>query len=720
MSEKKSKKLRSAKLSYQNEFYSDFSIPSMLYAKVIRSPIKKGIITSVTHPDLPEGYHLFTARDIPGSNLIDTPLGKVPVFSEGNVSYLGEAIGLLAGPDEKTLTRLLSELDIAYDRNSIDYYFKEITVEGEDKLFSSEITSRKINYGPDVEKIEKVIEESAFKAEETWTFSNFSDNTTEPNGALCFYKDKNLTVFTSAQWISQLRNVLSTALKIKNESIIIKKTKSMDLGTNSIWFNSILTSQAALASYHTGLPVKLVYTRQEQMLFMDTMQPISMHYKSAADENGLLTAMDIDIKMDAGFINPFCQEIIDRLTIAAMGVYRAKNVRINASAIQSYNPPSSIEMGLIDQASFFALENQMTLMSKKCSISPLELRLKNSIFNLTSKKESFPFVFNIEKGNEVFSALAHNGDFNRKYTAYNLNASSVYSDLIEGKLFTTQAPLRGIGFSCAYEGSCFFGSETNANDQYIELSFDENSILTIHTSPVSPSIEMIWTHLASEILSIPHSFVKIDTNFSSEKEPPLPESVYSNISVMTELLTKGCESIKRKKDKNSLPLYIKKTISPATKKLWNKESFSGTPYHSSSFAAASVEIEMDLATYKEIIRSIKIVISSGKIMNTQAAQNSIKLSVQKALKSLIKEEPLDYCDIKIFFVQSKESPKQLGDLVNKIIPAAYTQALSQALNSTIKSLPLETDSLYKILSEKAKEEKLSKELNNENTSEAEQ
>lgn len=719
MAEKKMKKEHSAKFSFQNEFYSDLSFPSMLYAKVIRSPIKKGIITSVTHPDLPDGYFLFTARDVPGSNLIDTPLGKVPVFSEGNVSYLGEPIGLLAGPDEKTLNRLLQEIDIGYDRNSIDYYFKEITVEGEEKLFSSEITSRKVTWGKDIEKIDDIINESDYKSEQTWTFAVSALNTTEPNGALCSFTDDTLTVFTSAQWIFQLRTILGTALKIKNENIIIKKTKTMDHGTNSIWFNSIITCQAAVASFHTGLPVKIVYTREEQLRFMDTMQPISIHYKTAADKDGNLTAISADIKMDAGFINPFCQEIIDRLVIASIGIYRAKNIRINASAIQSYNPPSSIELGLIDQAAFFALENQMTLMSKECSISPLELRLKNSVFSSSPKKQDFPFLFSVEKGNEIFSALSTAGDFNRKYTTYNLNASSVFSDLSGGKLFASQAPLRGIGFACAYEGSCFFGSEANANNQYIEVTLEENSTLIIHTSPISHSIEMIWTKLASEMLSIPQNSVKIDTNFPAEKEPPLPESVYSNISVMTELLKKACETIKKKKDREPLPLRVKKTITPSIKKLWNKEKFSGFPYHSTSFAAATVELEMDITLYREVIRSIKIVISSGKVMHLQSAQNSIKLAVQKVLQTLVKDEPLDCPDIKIAFIQSEENPKQIGEVIKKIVPAAYTQALSQALNTTVTKLPLTTDSLYEILQNKKAEAKLSEEQNNENTGDAE-
>ena len=40
---------------------------------------------------------------------------------------------------------------------------------------------------------------------------------------------------------------------------------------------------------------------------------------------------------------------------------------------------------------------------------------------------------------------------------------------------------------------------------------------------------------------------------------------------------------------------------------------------------------------------------------------------------------------------------QIGELLYQIIPAAYTQAVSQALGITIDCLPLQTDSLYKML-----------------------
>ena len=100
MSEKKkTKKLGS--VSSQSEFYSDLSVNGMWYAKIVRAPAKSGSITSITTPDLPDEYYFFTARNVPGKNIIDSPSGKIPLFCEGSISYLGEPVGILTGPDEK-------------------------------------------------------------------------------------------------------------------------------------------------------------------------------------------------------------------------------------------------------------------------------------------------------------------------------------------------------------------------------------------------------------------------------------------------------------------------------------------------------------------------------------------------------------------------------------------------------------------------------------------
>lgn len=702
------------KVSYQNDFFSDLSMNDMLFGIILRSRESTGIVKSISAGELPEGYFLFTARDVPGNNLISTPYGKVPVFSEGNISYKGEPLGILVGPDETKCKELLEEIEIHYDKNTIEEYLDE-TTESEnaitENVFSNVLAKRTLELGPCFEKdtegnvkgIDSVFDECNYIAEGPWSDALHSPVYTEPNGAICLYDKDSLTVYTPSLWLSDLRRVLCEALKFDSSQITIKKTKASGKGTNNIWYNSIIAAQASIAAYHTGKPVKLFYSRNEQDIFMETVLPITITHKTGIDSDGKIKAMQIHIDVDAGASNPFIQEILDRLVIGACGCYNPVNVSITATAYSSSNPPSSIELPLIDSSAFFAVENQIYVLSKLTGLTPYEIKLKN-IQSLNKDKYSRPFALNITKASEIIEAAVTQSDYNRKFASYRLDSVDRKDSLNVALLNSfAEAPLRGIGLSCGYEGTGYYGSGVYSNQQNIELSLDENKILTIHCPSQSSSIKQIWETTASQILKIPVSSIKLNTEFNSKDEPLIPDTIYSNITIMTTLLKKCCTALAKKMDKAKLPLTIKKSFSSSTKNIWNTETFSGVPFHTTSFAAAVVELELDPCTFREKIRGIWIVINGGKILNLQAAESTIKLDIQKILISLVEDSVIEAENIHISFCNSDSEPLQIGELVHQILPSAYTQALSQAITEIVNKLPLQTDSLYNFYMAKTSE-----------------
>jgi len=757
-------KKQSTKISFQGDFYSDLTMDNMLYGAIVRSPAKTGIITSISHGNLPDGYYLFTARDVPGSNLIDTPLGKVPVFSEGNISYFGEPLGILVGPDEDKVYELLSEIEIVFDTNTIESYLKSFEEEYkrpvlslpgsndsrpnaaeiveitkamnldaaplsadsivrehenaekyslsnklEQDMFSSVIAHRSIEKGPCfvadgngvVPGLKSVFNNASFVVEGSWFDALHTPAYTEPNGAICTFSGEYLTVYTPTQWLSNIRQVLSTALAVNPEKILIKKTNTTNHGTNSIWYNSIIACQAATAAFHTGKSVKLVYSRDEQEKFMETMLPITIAHKTALDASGKILAMQVNIDLDAGSSNPFAQEILDRLVIASCGCYNPLNMSVSATAFRSANPSSSIDLQLIDTAAFFAVENQLNEISLLSGLTPAEIR-KVNIMQSNGDRCSMPFAFTIEKPSELIDALVKVSDFNRKYASYHLDAV-LRSTQSEASLF--EAPLRGIGLSCGFEGSGYYGSGIYSSDETMEVTLETDGTLTIHSPPTSASIKEIWEQTVSKLLNIPPESVRINSEFDSHEEPFLPESIYCNISIMTVLLKKCCESILRKRSDAVLPLTVKKSITAAQKMSWNSETFSGTPFHSTSFASGCVEVELDPCTFREHIRGIWVVINGGQILSARAAESTVKLCIQKVLASLVCEEAISCSNIHVSFMQSESDATQIGELVYQVLPAAYTQALTQALGCTINTLPLRTDTLYNRICDKTALEK---------------
>ena len=67
MPRKKTVELSNKRSLAAKDFYSDYFKNGTLFAAIIRSPAASGKVKKIAVPNLPEGYFLITADDIPGS-----------------------------------------------------------------------------------------------------------------------------------------------------------------------------------------------------------------------------------------------------------------------------------------------------------------------------------------------------------------------------------------------------------------------------------------------------------------------------------------------------------------------------------------------------------------------------------------------------------------------------------------------------------------------------
>ena len=365
--------------------------------------------------------------------------------------------------------------------------------------------------------------------------------------------------------------------------------------------------------------------------------------------------------------------------------------------MRTHKSASSIDLQQLEAASFFAIENQMNCIAEECNLTPIEIRILNLNSQQNSKKDKNQFILNTENASEMFNFITSQSDFNRKHASFKFGSKqySMQADKKETSLYSTH--LRGIGISYAWEGSGYFGSVINDNSQTLEVLMENDSSITIHCPPVSPIIQDVWTKTVFNILGLNPSQIKFDTNYKTYQEPQMPESIYSNISIMTSLLTKCCEFLKKNKGTKKFPLTVKRQISANKKKEWDNEAFTGNPFHGLGTCCATVELEINPFTLKEEIKQIVLFIDGGKMLNPQDSEMTIKLEIENILSALVQNENCICDNIKINFLQSNKEPTQIGELVYQVIPAAFTQALSQALGKKISTIPLNAETIYENL-----------------------
>jgi CO/xanthine dehydrogenase Mo-binding subunit len=137
--------------------------------------------------------------------------------------------------------------------------------------------------------------DSAFRGasstlERTYTTSSVMHYQLEPVNALAFEKDGIFEIHTGNQWQSLILPVLSKALGIPQERIVLR---SYLLGGGfGRRLNGDYTVPAALAAKALGKPVKLVLTRADDARFDSFRSPSIQSIRMAFDAGGKVTAMD--------------------------------------------------------------------------------------------------------------------------------------------------------------------------------------------------------------------------------------------------------------------------------------------------------------------------------------------------------------------------------------------------------------------------------------------
>lgn len=676
-SKTKQKKVHTSGTDTSQLYYTDLSSDKVLYAALIRSPISKGTIRSISCPNLPPDCRLITARDIPGKNNIQILSDSLPVFAFENVSYQGEPIGLITSPDYETALYFAKNSDIRFTRSFEKEKDEAIT---EDRI----LARRVVKYGDS----DTVFEETDIKTEQTVVSKlRTSRIFNELDGAFVVPIKDTLEVYCPTNWMINVNKVVATATAFSESNVIIKRTMTNDCGTNRIWLTSVLAAQTAVASVVTKRPVKLVLTRDEQQKFIDNPQETKIRYRSAVAKDGTITAMDVSISLDGGAFDPFISEMVDRLVIASLGIYMPKNFTIEATALRTPTPPRNTDFRRIDIHAFAALESHLHTLADLAGLTPIELRKHN----INPKSIDRPFLIPVDKALEVLDASVKTSDFNRKYAAYSIRSREPlpwrsYEQINE--------PIRGIGLACAFNGNCYFGTSLDSSKQILEVVMDIDGSLTIYTEQLSLSIKKIWARIASKILDISEDLIHFSRPENLQDQAEVSNVLFGNVGVMTQLLRKSCMAIQKQRFRLPLPIRIKRTATLSKRSGWNQTEFKGTPFHDASFGAAVIELELDKYTYKEQIRGIWITLDAGEILDVNRAEQTVRSSVERVLSSLT-DSQLSTPNINVYFAESTSTPKQIHDLADNIIPGAYKAALSQAIRNQIQVLPSSSNIVYK-------------------------
>jgi len=134
----------------------------------------------------------------------------------------------------------------------------------------------------------------------------------------------------------------------------------------------------ALATLKTGRPVQWEFTREEEFIGAPSRHPMIMKVMLAAEKNGKLTAMQMDVTSDTGAYGNHGSQTLYASTMA-MKWYHCRNKHYSGRVVYTNNVPSGAMRGYGAAQTDFAIESAIDELARKLDLDPLEIRRINAV-----------------------------------------------------------------------------------------------------------------------------------------------------------------------------------------------------------------------------------------------------------------------------------------------------------------------------------------------------
>ncbi len=381
-------------------YTDDYTFDGMLFGATLRSEHPHARIRSIDADAARalEGVHaVLTHADVPGDPRHGLVENDWPVFAGGPfpARYVGDPIALAVAETAEIAQQALALI-------SVDYEVLEAVTDPRDALQADAaqlhpdrpngnlLKHIKVRHG-DVEAgfaaADVVVErtyrtpmtEHAFLEPECALavpagYSGVRPSTSKEKGAAEYDSDK-LTVYVGSQIPYSDRRQVAKSLGLDDEEVrVIGTLMGGGFGGKEDIAGQI---HAALAAQVTGRPVKILYSRQESLIFHPKRHSTIIRIKTGALRDGTLTAVEAELYGDSGAYASLGEKVMTRATTHATGPYVMPHAKIDCYAMYTNNAPSGAFRGFGVTQSAFAVESNLDILAAELGMNPAELRRKN-------------------------------------------------------------------------------------------------------------------------------------------------------------------------------------------------------------------------------------------------------------------------------------------------------------------------------------------------------
>ena len=190
--------------------------------------------------------------------------------------------------------------------------------------------------------------------------------------------DGNVLITTSSQSPYSVRKQLAEAFLIPSGKIQVRVPfVGGGFGGKAPVTLEIL---AFLASRSVGgKAVRVTIPREQDMATTPCRMGLEASIKVGADENGLIQAADLSYLLDCGAYTDISPYMTKAIAVDCTGPYHIENLSCDAMCVYTNHTYATSFRGFSHESFTFCIERVLDILARKCSLDPLEFRIRNAI-----------------------------------------------------------------------------------------------------------------------------------------------------------------------------------------------------------------------------------------------------------------------------------------------------------------------------------------------------
>ncbi|HLT30330.1 MAG TPA: xanthine dehydrogenase molybdopterin binding subunit [Myxococcaceae bacterium] len=354
-------------------YVDDLPLPAgCLFGWVVTSPHPHARVTGIDTSRAkaaPGVRAVLTAADIPGHNDVGAIIPDEPLFAEGEVHTVGQAVAFVVADTATQARKAAALVEVGYEPLpallTIDAGIAAGAFLSEPHTIQRGEPKRAIAEAP----VQLAGEVRTGAQEHFYLETQASLVVPEEGGTL--------RIACSTQHPSEVQAKVAEVLG-KPRSTVVVEVPRMGGGFGGKESQAApYACMAALAALSTGRPVKVWLNRDQDMTQTGRRHPFFSRFEAGFSKDGQLLGLEVDMFADGGWANDLSRSVLDRGLFHLDNAYFLPHVRCTGRVVKTNLPSNTAFRGFGGPQGIFVIEEILNRAAAQLGLDPVEIRRRN-------------------------------------------------------------------------------------------------------------------------------------------------------------------------------------------------------------------------------------------------------------------------------------------------------------------------------------------------------